>query len=275
MNVAIKKSNGWLGLITNPSAHTGGMKSIAEAISRPAGLLENASLLVHESGLRIGHHHVPGKKLGRSRPKLANNGEGKIDVGTFPAFGSGTAQAVGLLAPHKWNFHATRRSEERSGAQNVNIVAVFEGSNETKLALVRAVSASRPMMGHVNQTHTFQGKKFPVTRGRKLAISDSTNSARFTNEGAPFGNARKAEPSAVLATTDKGGAHRKTLGMVSTTTRTGLSAVDKGKAGIGKVTAENTVVIRETEAATHTPMPPVPGATASWWEGQRVPTCPW
>jgi hypothetical protein len=161
--MTVQKSDGWLGVITDPSAHAGCMKSVAEAISGPAGLLKNTPLLVqHKGGLGMGHHHIPGQELRCRRPELANRRKSKVDISAFPALCIGTAQAVSLLTPHQWDINASGRVSKRRGAKNLDVIPVFKGANEPKLALVGSMSASGPVMGHVNQSHPFQGKKFSV-----------------------------------------------------------------------------------------------------------------
>jgi hypothetical protein len=62
-DMTVQKSDGWFGLITNPSTHAGCMKSITEVISRPTRLLEDVASLIHKRGLRMGYHHIPGQEL--------------------------------------------------------------------------------------------------------------------------------------------------------------------------------------------------------------------
>jgi hypothetical protein len=131
------------------------------------------------------------------------------------------------------------------------------------------------MVGHIYQTHMFQGRQLPIASIGQFAVCDSMDCACFTDKGAPFGDIWKPEPGAVLAAADKRGANRKALGVIGAATWSGLGAIPKRESSVRKVTMENPGINGEAKETAHAPMSPVPCATSNWREGQRVPTCPW
>jgi hypothetical protein len=128
--------------------------------------------------------------------------------------------------------------------KDLDIVTVFKGTTiDPKLALVSMMSASGPVMGHVNQSHPFQGKQFPVARVSQFVVSDGTDCACFADKAVPLSDVWETKTSAILVSTDKRGSHGNTLSVKSATTGSGLNTISKGKAGIREVTVEEAVVI--------------------------------
>jgi hypothetical protein len=64
-----------------------------------------------------------------------------------------------------------RRPKKWSGQKNGDAVAIFKLSNDPELALVGSVSPDRPMMGHVEKTHSFERHELAVGAVSELAAS--------------------------------------------------------------------------------------------------------
>jgi hypothetical protein len=148
---------------------------------------------------------------------------------------------------------------------------VLEISEDGKFVPTGFVGVESPVVGRINQPHSFKAEEFPIGRAGKFAVHNAAHSAGFADKIGPLRDGREAETNLVPTPRGKGKANRDARGVVCRSTRPELGPAGGGEPAAGERAAKGVRSPRERLETTRATVPLVPGAIWPRREGQSVP----
>mgnify|MGYP000105183037 CR=1 FL=1 len=121
---------------------------------------------------------------------------------------------------------------------------MFKVPEDRKLALVKAVGAESPIVGHINHPHMFKTEEVAIGRAGKFAAHNTAYGAGLADQVGLLGDGRKAEACLVPAPRGEGKTSRNTRRMICRLTRVEPGPTCGGEAAIGERTTKGVISCR-------------------------------